>query len=76
MYYVLSYEYAELYFFSTVAYILADCNSAVNFYLYCLMGRKFREEFLKVLLCWKSRRPMGLTVHSTKVTVKNKEIDP
>ena len=64
VYYVLSYvtkeydkvsaqEYAKVYFFSTMTYILADCNSAVNFYLYCLTGRKFREEFFRVILCWK-----------------------
>ncbi|KAL8609099.1 hypothetical protein ACOMHN_030440 [Nucella lapillus] len=36
---------------SIVTSSLSHTNHAVNFYLYCLTGRRFREEFLKVLCC-------------------------
>ena len=80
VFYVLSYvakeynevegqEYAKLYFFYTLTYILADCNSAVNFYLYCLTGRRFREEFLQVILCCKRKEEeSGEKEHSTGLT--------
>ncbi|KAL8562144.1 hypothetical protein ACOMHN_041979 [Nucella lapillus] len=35
---------------------LTHTNHAVNFYLYCLTGRRFREEFLKVLCCGRGGR--------------------
>ena len=62
-------EYARLHFFYTLCYLLANCNSAVNFYLYCLTGRKFREEFLEVALCWKRKKGKnGETECSTDLT--------
>ena len=66
---VKGHEYAKLYFFYTLCYLLAMSNSAVNFYLYCLTGRRFREEFLQIMLCWKREKEKhGGTEHSTAVT--------
>ncbi|KAL8562132.1 hypothetical protein ACOMHN_041967 [Nucella lapillus] len=41
---------------SIVCTLLTHTNHAVNFYLYCLTGRRFREEFLKVLCCGRGGR--------------------
>ena len=38
-------------FIYAVVNILWYCNSAVNFYLYCLTGSKFRTECLRVITC-------------------------
>ncbi|XP_076438801.1 C-C chemokine receptor type 7-like [Babylonia areolata] len=48
---VSGYEYAKAHLTYTVCYLLADSNSAINFYLYCLTGRRFREEFFRVIRC-------------------------
>jgi hypothetical protein len=31
--------------------VMLESNYTVNFYLYCLTGRRFRNEFLKVISC-------------------------
>ncbi|KAL8562133.1 hypothetical protein ACOMHN_041968 [Nucella lapillus] len=41
---------------TSVCNLLGFLNHAVNFYLYCLTGRRFREEFLKVLCCGRGGR--------------------
>ncbi|XP_076452260.1 galanin-like G-protein coupled receptor npr-9 [Babylonia areolata] len=38
---------AEVFLFYTISSLLASTNSSINFYLYCLTGRRFREEFVK-----------------------------
>ncbi|XP_067649389.1 QRFP-like peptide receptor [Haliotis asinina] len=48
-------------FFDALTTQIADSNHAVNFYLYLLAGRKFRNHCLKVLRC---RRPTFLRVPS------------
>lgn len=40
--------------FQTV-FLLSDLNHAVNFYLYCLSGRKFRQKFAQIICCRKIR---------------------
>ncbi|KAL8581207.1 hypothetical protein ACOMHN_038308 [Nucella lapillus] len=45
---------ADVYLFFTLSFLLADTNSAVNFYLYCLTGRRFREEFVRLVFCRKT----------------------
>ncbi|KAL8573375.1 hypothetical protein ACOMHN_032390 [Nucella lapillus] len=50
------YESAESSFINAVCGVLTNVNYAVNFYLYCLTGRRFREEFINVLCCGRSRR--------------------
>ncbi|KAL8591869.1 hypothetical protein ACOMHN_044365 [Nucella lapillus] len=42
--------------FFDLSSVLANANSAVNFYLYCLTGRRFREEFLKIMCCGRNRQ--------------------
>ena len=65
-------EYAKLYFFYTISYLLANCNSAVNFYLYCLTGRRFRQEFLSIMFCCKRKKEkIGGKEHSTGLTALN-----
>ncbi|KAL8613201.1 hypothetical protein ACOMHN_043010 [Nucella lapillus] len=36
-----------------VCVLLGISNGAVNFYLYCLTGRRFREEFIKIMCLWR-----------------------
>ncbi|KAL8580335.1 hypothetical protein ACOMHN_039546 [Nucella lapillus] len=53
------YEVARLVFISEVCYFFSTTNVAVNFYLYCLTGKRFREEFIKVVCCMRTRRGSG-----------------
>ncbi|XP_067649769.1 probable G-protein coupled receptor 139 [Haliotis asinina] len=54
-------------FFDSITTQLADTNHAINFYLYFLSGRKFREEFMKLFRC--GRVPyMEVTNGSTQVS--------
>ncbi|XP_076458597.1 galanin-like G-protein coupled receptor npr-9 [Babylonia areolata] len=46
---VTGYERATAAFVQAVTTLLSETNHAVNFYLYCLTGKRFREEFVKVL---------------------------
>ncbi|KAL8594796.1 hypothetical protein ACOMHN_047514 [Nucella lapillus] len=39
---------------SNVCDMLRQANNAVNFYLYILTGSRFREEFVKIMSCWKN----------------------
>ncbi|KAL8625505.1 hypothetical protein ACOMHN_014594 [Nucella lapillus] len=52
-------ELARVNFIHSVCTLLSLTNSAVNFYLYCLTGRRFREESIKVMCCWRNRRRPG-----------------
>ncbi|XP_076450409.1 uncharacterized protein LOC143286657 [Babylonia areolata] len=45
------YDRAEATLINAVTFSLMFTNNAVNFYLYCLTGRRFREEFLSVICC-------------------------
>ncbi|XP_076458595.1 uncharacterized protein LOC143292293 [Babylonia areolata] len=53
---VTGYERATAAFVQAVTALLSQLNHAVNFYLYTLTGRRFREEFIKVLNCARNRR--------------------
>ncbi|KAL8578774.1 hypothetical protein ACOMHN_045762 [Nucella lapillus] len=53
---VTGYEYAKAHMFYTISILLADSNSAVNFYLYCLTGKRFREEFFRTICCGRVRQ--------------------
>ncbi|XP_074660611.1 putative G-protein coupled receptor 139 isoform X2 [Tubulanus polymorphus] len=46
---------ARLYLTLAVTEILVYSNHSVNFVLYCITGRRFREEFLKLCSCCPSR---------------------
>ncbi|XP_076434614.1 FMRFamide peptide receptor frpr-18-like [Babylonia areolata] len=41
-------ERVKVFFVRAVTHMLMYCNSAVNFYIYCLTGEKFRKEFVKI----------------------------
>ncbi|XP_076437035.1 uncharacterized protein LOC143276430 [Babylonia areolata] len=45
------YKRAMTSFVNAVTRVLMHVNHAVNFYLYCLTGRRFREEFVNVMRC-------------------------
>ncbi|KAL8603338.1 hypothetical protein ACOMHN_039701 [Nucella lapillus] len=62
-------EYAELFFVATVRSLLGHSNAAINFYLYCLTGRRFREEFFKIVSCGRRGRVCG---ESSSVRESNK----
>jgi len=47
------YQYAWLSFVSSIAHLMMYTNNAVNFYLYCLTGSRFRNE-ARAVLCKKS----------------------
>ncbi|KAL8598947.1 hypothetical protein ACOMHN_015526 [Nucella lapillus] len=44
-------EVARGIFVTTVCDMLRQANSAVNFYLYVLTGRRFRQEFFRIVCC-------------------------
>ncbi|KAL8581209.1 hypothetical protein ACOMHN_038310 [Nucella lapillus] len=52
-------EAADVYLFHTLGFLLVDTNSAVNFYLYCLSGRRFRAEFKRITSCGKVKTMQG-----------------
>ncbi|KAL8591883.1 hypothetical protein ACOMHN_044379 [Nucella lapillus] len=47
-------DLALTYLVRAVTFMLMFCNSAVNFYLYCLTGSKFRKEFVRIISCRKT----------------------
>ncbi|KAL8581205.1 hypothetical protein ACOMHN_038306 [Nucella lapillus] len=48
---------AEVFLFYTLTSLLTSSNNAINFYLYCLTGRRFRQEFVNILKCKAKIRP-------------------
>ncbi|KAL8606699.1 hypothetical protein ACOMHN_055374 [Nucella lapillus] len=53
------YRQAVLGFINVFCECLFQANTAINFYLYCLTGRRFREEFIKIMCCGRNRRQRG-----------------
>ena len=41
--------YAKAFLYNTIIFLMLFCNMAVNFYLYCLSGRRFRQEFYNII---------------------------
>ncbi|KAL8565614.1 hypothetical protein ACOMHN_064267 [Nucella lapillus] len=60
------YQFAGFRFLKSLFFLMAFANHAVNFYLYCLTGKRFREEFLNIICC-------GKATHSTGVVSKSKD---
>ena len=49
-------ETRDMFFFiGVIVYYLADINYSINFYLYCLTGKKFRNEFRNIFCGWLER---------------------
>ena len=46
---------AQYYLVYQTVFVLSDLNHAVNFYLYTLSGRKFRQKFAQIICCRKTR---------------------
>ncbi|KAH3701850.1 hypothetical protein DPMN_076846 [Dreissena polymorpha] len=40
---------AKYYLVMQIVFVLSDLSHALNFYLYCISGRKFRQKFLKLV---------------------------
>ncbi|XP_076464240.1 uncharacterized protein LOC143296279 [Babylonia areolata] len=51
-----------------VVSLLWYCNYAINFYLYCLTGTKFRAQCRRLLLCGAGRGARAMTTSATLVT--------
>ncbi|KAL3836668.1 hypothetical protein ACJMK2_022090 [Sinanodonta woodiana] len=51
-----NYKVARFYLIYNVIYFLSDINQSINFYLYCVAGRKFRQKFIEVFTCKENRR--------------------
>ena len=45
----------KLFFIGVIVYYLGDINYSINFYLYCLTGKKFRNEFKNIFYGWLER---------------------
>ena len=54
---------AEGYLYDTIIFLLLYCNMAVNFYLYCLTGRRFRQEFYNILRCGRRDATVNSSSH-------------
>ena len=54
---------AKGYLYGTVIALLLYCNMAVNFYLYCLTGRRFRQEFYNILRCGRREATVNFSGH-------------
>ncbi len=50
-------------------------NHSINFFLYCMTGRRFRQQLTRVCRCWCRGRRALLDSYSTRTKV-NKVIDP
>ncbi|XP_076450189.1 putative G-protein coupled receptor 139 [Babylonia areolata] len=44
-------DQSYIYVIQALTYMMLFSNNAVNFYLYCLTGKRFREEFIKIISC-------------------------
>ena len=55
----------------TICFILMYTNHSINFYLYCMSGRKFRNELREMLCClrYKRQRKIKRTSHSPETPV-------
>ena len=57
--------------FTTISNLLVVVNSAVNFILYCTVGKRFRKVFIKIF-CFKRKEPQfKYTVHQSSVYLRN-----
>ena len=54
---------AKGYLYYMTMSLLLFCNMAVNFYLYCLTGRRFRQEFYNIITCGRSEATVNSSSH-------------
>ena len=55
--------YAEALLYNTIIFLMLYCNMAVNFYLYCLTGKRFRQEFYNILRCGRREATVNSSSH-------------
>ena len=70
--------YANSMILFEVSYKLYASNSGINFFLYCISGKKFRNDLKKILCCccrrsdqWQSSSTGGSTVQTERVLNRN-----
>lgn len=49
-------EIAQYVLIDQIVFVLSNFNYVVNFYMYCLSGQKFRQQFIQVMCCKKEAR--------------------
>jgi hypothetical protein len=52
---VVTEELVRTILFNRCGFVVMNFNYAVNFYLYSLTGDRFRNEFLRLVFCWRER---------------------
>ena len=61
--------YASTIFFYQISYKLFNTNFGINFFLYCLSGRKFRNDLKDILSCnRKSNFSSGASSNATEIS--------
>ena len=55
--------YAKALMYNTIIFLMLYCNMAVNFYLYCLTGKRFRQEFYNILRCGRREATVNSSSH-------------
>ena len=66
------FEYAQSMLFSEITGKLYASNSGINFFLYCISGKKFRND-LKEILCCRYRRKNQFQSSTTGVSIVHTE---
>lgn len=56
---------AVIYLIDTIAYVLCDSTHAMNFYLYSFSARRFRRQFIDLVLCRKRKMAPASTQYIT-----------
>ena len=54
-----SLEYANQILIFQITIRLYMTNSAINFFLYCISGKKFRNDLKEILGCFSKSQPLG-----------------
>ena len=52
----LSHEHALFLLTREIIFVLSDCNHGIQFFIYFVMAKPFRREFLKLVLCQDNRK--------------------
>ena len=58
-------------FLHGMLFLLAFCNFAVNFYLYCLTGSRFRQQFKTMVCGWRGETRDKHAAHSKETAVSS-----
>ena len=57
--------------FTTISNLLVVINSAINFMLYCILSKRFRRVFLKIIRLKKTKPKFRFTVYQSSVHARN-----